>query len=335
MPLPRKILTIDGGGVKGIFPAAFLATVEQCFERPLWECFDLIAGTSTGGIIALALGLGISATEIKELYMRLGPEVFSPQNRHSLWQQLRKAKYNPKTLRDLLVKTFGQNTLGASKTRLVIPAVHALNNQVYVFKTRHHRRFEVDHRVPMVDVAMATAAAPIYFPPHVTANGQRLVDGGVWANNPLGMAAVEAMAVLDWPRDKIVALSLGCSRYPSDSDYPGFGSPLKLKNYVVDLFMQGQNHFSMGTASLILGHERIIRVDPVVPNGRYSLDSCERLEELQALAHAEAREALPKLRRLTFDQATEPFIPYPPPGSEGIPLDSQGAQRQAGQSGQP
>ena len=311
MPQPRKILTIDGGGLKGLFPAAFLAVIEKHFERPLWEYFDLIAGTSTGGIIALALGLGIPASDVRDLYLRLGPEVFSPLNRRPRWQRLWKPKYNPNTLQGLLEETFGDNTLGASKTRLVIPAVHAVNNQVYVYKTRHNPRFEVDHRVPAVDVAMATAAAPTYFPPHVTGDGQRLVDGGVWANNPLGMAAVEATAVLEWPRDNTVAFSLGCTSHPADCDYPGLGRPGKLKDYVIDLFMQGQNHSSIGTASLLLSHESILRIDPVVPKGRYGLDSVERLGELQALAQGAARDALPKLRRLGFDQPAEPFEPYP------------------------
>ena len=307
--MKRKILTIDGGGLKGAFPASFLATIEDCFERPLWECFDLIVGTSTGGIIAMALGLGIPASEVKELYFKLGPGVFSPAHRRFLGR-LWAPKYDPEPLREFLQETFADSVLGASKTRLVVPALHAPTNNVYVYKTKHHERFELDHTVPMVDVAMATAAAPTYFRPHITGDGQRLVDGGIWANNPLGMAAVEAIGVLGWPRDSIVALSLGCTSAPPDPDCPGFARPKKLASYVTDLFADGQSHASMGTASLLIGHNNIIRVDPIVPRDRHGMDSTRHLDELQARADKEARDTLPRLREMGFDQPAEPFEPY-------------------------
>src|SRR5436190_10521932 len=73
----RRILAIDGGGIKGVFPASFLAAVEHTTGRPIGECFDLVVGTSTGGIIALGLGMGLSAMEIMQFYETLGPGMFA------------------------------------------------------------------------------------------------------------------------------------------------------------------------------------------------------------------------------------------------------------------
>ena len=309
MPGLRKILTIDGGGIKGVFPASFLASIEENIGRPLWEFFDLIAGTSTGGIIALGLGLGIPAKDIKKFYLEQGPYIFSTPNRRFI-KRLWSSKYSPGELKNALKKTFGDKLLGESNTRLVIPAVSAYTNRVYVYKTRHHPRFENDYKVPMVDVAMATSAAPTYFPPHLCNNGQLLVDGGIWANNPLGMAAVESTMVLNWPRDQIFAVSIGCTSTPVEPDYPGFLRAFKLARYVTDLFMTGQAHASMGTAALILGSQNIMRINPIVPRGRFSLDSVGRSQELAARAEEEAREAIPNLRNYVFDRPAEKFEPY-------------------------
>jgi len=95
----RKVLCIDGGGIKGVFPTSFLATVEDSLGTPVAEYFDLIVGTSTGGIIALGLGLGMSAQEICDLYEKMGPEVFASRGRFRRLSGALFAKYSPEPLR--------------------------------------------------------------------------------------------------------------------------------------------------------------------------------------------------------------------------------------------
>src|SRR4051794_19029634 len=99
----KRILSIDGGGLKGALPAAFLAEVEEATGKRIVDNFDLITGTSTGGIIAIGLGLGIPAREILRFYQSHGPAVFR-QDARRLWafekvyraaRQLRRAKYSP------------------------------------------------------------------------------------------------------------------------------------------------------------------------------------------------------------------------------------------------
>ena len=164
----KRILSIDGGGIKGVVPAAFLAHVEATTGKRIVDHFDLISGTSTGGIIALGLGLGLSASDILDLYIRKGPEIFyQERGAASLWQRMRgtvighllKAKravmpkYAPDRLRDALASVFQERALGESRTRLVIPAYHSLRREVYVFKTAHHPRFQTDWKERALNVA--------------------------------------------------------------------------------------------------------------------------------------------------------------------------------------
>src|SRR5260370_38784842 len=210
----KRILSIDGGGIKGIVPAAFLVQLEEALGESITHFFDLIAGTSTGGIIALGLGLGLSAADILHFYEHLGPAVFAGSRLGRGLRRIGFAKYHALPLRRALEATFGEKTLGESRTRLVIPSLNLETGEVHIYKTAHHPRFEVDYRERVVDVALATSAAPTYFPTHRSAKGIPFIDGGMWANNPTGLAVVEAVGVLDWPRDAIYVLRLGCVTEP-------------------------------------------------------------------------------------------------------------------------
>lgn len=309
---PRRILTIDGGGIKGVFPAAFLADLESELEQPLASYFDLIVGTSTGGIIAIALGLGIPAADILRFYEEKGPGIFAGSKRFGPLRQLVTAKYDPAPLREALTSVFGDRRLGESTTRLVIPALNLSTGEVNVFKTAHHERFERDYKLLAVDVAMATAAAPTYFPTHRLTNGVPLVDGGMWANNPMGTAAVEAIGLLEWAKGDVELLGVGCTDAPanfkaSQSRWHG------LANYwakrIVKVFMSGQSSASIGSAMLLLGHEHVTRVSPLVDEKQYQLDGVEGIPELRALGADQARTQLPLLRRRFFSTPVRDFIP--------------------------
>jgi hypothetical protein len=164
-----------------------------------------------------------------------------------------------------------------------------------------------------LDAAMATAAAPTYLAPHLTADEVELVDGGVWANNPIGIAAVEAIGVLGWPAERLRILSIGT--ITDTAPRPRWGGRLSfaINAYAVRLFMAGQSHSAMGTAKIITGdvHQRkaIWRIDQVAPENRYSLDNTSRIREMKGRAHVEAREQLPELRRQFFYGPAEPFVP--------------------------
>jgi hypothetical protein len=207
-----RILSIDGGVIKGAFPAAFLCALQDGLSHHIADHFDLIAGTSTGGIIALGLGLGLSPAEILRFYTDSGTTIFPASQKWSTrLKHYLTAKYSPDPLESALKSAFGDLLLGQSRQRLVIPSFSALTGKIYVYKTPHDPRFESDWRKSAVEVAMATSAAPSYFPPYIARNYIAHLDGGMWANNPTGNAVVEAIGILGVNPTDIRVLSLGCT----------------------------------------------------------------------------------------------------------------------------
>lgn len=315
-----RILSLDGGGIRGVFPAAFLARLEEHLEHPIGRYFDLIAGTSTGGIIAIGLALGLPARDILKLYTEKGPAIFDQQHgaienwaRRKLRAiaHLLVTKHSSEPLRLALEEVLGRRRLGESRARLVIPAWHPALERVYIYKTAHHPRLESDYKQPAIDAAMATAAAPTFLKPHMTESEVELIDGGVWANNPIGVAAIEAIGMLGWPGDKLKILSIGTISEPAL--LPRLRGKLPMATAVTRLFMAGQAHSALGTAKIITGdlHVRkaIWRVDQMAPKGRYSLDNAALISEMRDRAFTEAREQLPELRRHFFGAPAPEFVP--------------------------
>jgi len=204
---PLQVLCLDGGGLKGLFSAAVLAEIESDHAVKVAEHFDLIVGTSTGGLIALALGAGLSPAQVVGFYVTHGPSIF-PSGRSRTVRQWVRSKHSSAPLRRALQEVLGDRRLADSHKRLVIPAYSLDEDDVYLFKTPHHPRFHRDGREAMVDVALATTAAPTYLPAARLRN-HRLVDGGVWANNPTLVAVIEALTVLGKAPSDCRVLSLG------------------------------------------------------------------------------------------------------------------------------
>lgn len=325
----RRILTLDGGGIKGVFAAAFLETIEEATGKRIAEHFDLIAGTSTGGIIAIGLGLGMSAREITQFYVNDGPRIFNQDNpldshgvlsRFMGWLrdqkngcgQIAAPKYDGAELRKALERAFQSKRLGDSTVRLVIPAYHADKEDVYVFKTRHHPRLQMDWKESAINVALATAAAPTYFQAHPMPSGAPLIDGGIWANNPAGLAAVEARSVLGWKDDDLFIVRLGCTEEALDIPVKSGYAGLLLKSTA--LFMQGQSRGADGTAMLLSDHRqetpRYFPFQPKVPTGKFKLDGVKMIDRLRGLGTAHGREALPLFEKYFLYEKAEPFIQH-------------------------
>ncbi len=331
MKKERKILTIDGGGIKGVIPAAFLAALEQATGKSVVEYFDLIVGTSTGGIIALGLGLGLPAKEILNFYESEGPKIFGQEFRtnSSKWEavkglikgkarsarQLIVPKYDANELTSALESVFGDQTLGLSQTRLMIPAFDRQRREIHVFKTAHHPRFSIDWKERVVDVALATAAAPTYLPEHQLNNGVSLLDGGIWANNPVGLAVVEAIGILRWPSEELKVLSIGCSEEPVH--IPENAGTLGLALKMADLFMIGQSRSSNGTAKLLLGHTdhdpKLFRYQPIMSKGDFCLDGVRKIRTMKGVGANLARESVPQIQEFFLNSPTrEKFVPCHP-----------------------
>lgn len=308
----RRILSIDGGGIKGVFPASFLATLEESLSQPIGTYFDLIVGTSTGGIIALGLGLGLSATDVLAFYEDHGPSIFKGSRVARALRQIGFSKYNSNALRDALRTVFRDCKLGESTTRLVVPSCNLDTGEVHIWKTSHHPRLERDYKASVVEVALSTAAAPTYFPTHRSAAGIPLVDGGMWANNPVAIALVEATGILEWPRDSVRVLSLGCTTTPLSTGV--------LRNRalgwifwrmkVTEVLMAAQSSGALGMAThLIADRNNLVRISPTVSQA-FTLDNVSEIRSLKGLGDSEARKALPSLRPMFFTQSADAFVPY-------------------------
>lgn len=202
-----QILALSGGGYRGLFSARILELMEEQYGGRVADRFDLIAGTSIGGILALSLAARIPATDLKDLFINHGTEIFRSRGLFSGWFG---AKYDNRCLKELLEREeyLGQRLLGDSRTRLLIPTVNYTSGTPQMFKTPHHMNFGRDHRLRMVDVAMATSAAPTYFPIYEM-NSQQYVDGGLVANAPGLLAVHEAREFLGQELDDIYVLAIG------------------------------------------------------------------------------------------------------------------------------
>jgi uncharacterized protein len=308
----RCVLAIDGGGVKGVLPASVLATLEDAIDGRIVDHFDLIVGTSTGGIIALGLAAGISPAEIRDFYLTRGPRIFEGNGITRGGRRWVTAKYNQASLRTELDDIFGSRRLGESTTRLVIPSMDVNSGRVHLWKTAHDARFVQDYKHQIVDIAMATSAAPTYFRAFLSESGAPLIDGGVFANNPAGLAAVEAVGVLNWPREAVAILSIGCGAEPLNVRTAKWwrSGILGVARNMSAVFMTAQSDSSLGTATHLIGDRtKFFRLNPALPNGRYGLDVTTELATLSAHGDTEARHRLRELQDVFFSAPAEPFVP--------------------------
>jgi patatin-like phospholipase/acyl hydrolase len=301
---PFQILSFDGGGMKGLFPAAVLAAIEDDLGVAIADHFDLIVGTSTGGLIALGLGAGLRPAEIVDFYVSKGPAIFGAGRRAGrLWR----SKHSAERLRAALVEVFGDWLLGSSTKRLVIPSYSLDSNDVYVFKTPHHERLRRDHRERMVDVAMATTAAPLFLPVFRLGNN-RLIDGGVWANNPTLVAVAEAKSMLNIPLEEMRILSMGTTDDCVDlGDNLNRGGLIQWARAASTVLLRGQATGSFHAAEHLVGPENVTRIDSPVPAGMFQLDRINEAR-IRGLAEDVARTASPAVERFTHHTAA-PYTP--------------------------
>jgi|SRR5579862_596220 len=302
-----QILSLDGGGVKGLFSAAVLAQLENDCGSHVEDHFDLIAGTSTGGLIALGLGLGMRPREIVEFYVREGPRIFADPLRLRSLRRVRRPKFRSSGLAKSLQECFGTRLLGESTKRLVIPSYNLADDDVYIFRTPHHERLKRDHRVEAWRVAMATAAAPTYFDAFLGVDRIPLIDGGVWANNPTMVAVVEAMGTLAVPPGAIKVMSLGTSQPVKRGERRlESGGIWQWALPSAQVFLRGQALCATNQAGHLLGKKNVVRLDPVVPDRAFRLDRLN-VDELMAMAAHESRKLCPEFEAVFRGHVAPPF----------------------------
>lgn len=300
-----QVLAIDGGGLKGIFAAAALAALEEDFDSRVVDQFDIIAGTSTGGLIALGLGAGMTAAEVLSFYLEHERLIFPTGPMR--WRKRLRRPYSAEPLRVALEERFGDRPFGESVVRLVIPSFDLANDDVYVFRTPHHERLRRDWKERVVDVALATSAAPTFLPAH-RLREHRLVDGGVWANNPSMAGVVEAIETCGAPRTSVRLLNIGTTaevkERPRRLDQAGL---LRWAPHITDVVLRGQSLASYNHSMLLLGKERTHRLNVAVPEGIHSLDGVQA-DDLLAKAQRQSRHMGPEIAQF-FQHQPAPYTP--------------------------
>lgn len=271
-----RVLSLDGGGIRGIFPAVILSEIEKELKtkkKGNWQIYqnvDLIFGTSTGGILALALSIGIPAEEIKNLYFDNAKKIFG--NKKGFLKCINHSSHNRASLKSLLEDVFKKYHYSASpklkdcKVPVGVSIYDLSIGKPSVLKSLYHHRFTRDPNLPLLDASLSTSSAPTYFDPYSgdmykdlkgdVLQFKNKVDGGVWANNPSLIALIEAQKAFNKELIDINLLSIGTGEriFLEPNRENKFGIWYWINNKrkrIIELFMQGQSQQVENILSLL------------------------------------------------------------------------------------
>ena len=296
-----KVLSIDGGGIRGVIPALILTEIEKRAKTPISKLFDLIAGTSTGGIIALGLTKPneqgepeYEAEQIVDLYAKNGKRIFS----RSIWHRTRamgsllEEKYPSDEVEEVLHEYFGETLLHEALTNVLVTAYEIERRSPWFFRSSLAVSNPSEFDFPMKKVARATSAAPTYFEPlKLEAKGAvdywALVDGGVYANNPTLCGLVEAKTVFG--SDDVLVVSLGTGELTRRLPYEeakkwglvGWARP------ILDVVFDGVSDTVDFQAKQLCGEGRYYRFQATLDIGNDDMDdaSATNIHALRLLAN--------------------------------------------------
>ena len=337
-----RVLSLNGGGVRGLFTISVLAELERILEEPssgktikIGDYFDLITGTSIGGLLALGLAEGKSARELKDVFYSKGDKIF-PQYKwfNNGLKTIKKAfgaTYKSEPLKEAIIEMIGEKTtFNDLNRRVMIPTVNLSTGCPQFFKTPHNPDFTRDGPLKLVDAALATSSAPTYFEPHFCEDLKAyFADGGLVANNPsfVGLHEVFGDMKADFPDasySDIYVLNVGTM----SEEYALSPKLLRKKKGYLGMWGLGERLvLTTMTANQVLHqfmlsrelkvHDAIdnyISLDSLVPNeaaGDITLDnsSIEILDNLASRGQQLASEKFAKDKRLEliFSRPAEPF----------------------------
>ena len=293
---PFRILSLDGGGTRGIYSAQILAKMEQSFDIRIKDCFNLIAGTSTGSIIAGAVATGIPMTEIVQLFENHAPQIFQKRGWGLGWFR---SKYRKKSLEKVLENHLPPIKLGKISVPLMITSSDITTGGVCVFKSNYMEKlgkpYYRDKDVRLRDAILASCAAPTFFDP-VAVGSYLLSDGGLWANNPSIISFTEAISKFKKRIDQLRILSLGTGHsknmYAQGRNW-GFFTGWGRQKFI-SYIMAVQSQASTNMAKLLL-KEAYLRMDPAIEH--WELDDIVHISNLKALADADFASDADKIKK--------------------------------------
>ncbi len=336
-----QVLSLIGGGIRGAFITSFLRDLEQNLGKPIAECFDLIAGTSTGGIIAAGLASGMSAEEVHQFYVQYGAKIFTPRPKYRAKGYLRllfppvnfvfrkrtgsvldsflRARYCPDALYWAFSEGFGDRKLGdVDTTRLIIPTVNLTRGKPHIFRSSHLPEAIPDQDISITDVLVAATAAPTYFP-HKMIKDEAYADGGLWAPDPSSQAIAESMRVRrDCHRgectpthevEDIHLLSIGTGRSMLSLKPPGADAGMIYwAKHVADVMGASQTEGIHESLEFWLG-DRYKHVNFDMEE-RWPLDAVENIPKLFEMGSRRAKEVGAELHDEFFQHTRAPFVSH-------------------------
>lgn len=294
---PYIILSVDGGGIRGVIPAHIISLFEKYWGLQSAEVFDAFAGTSTGGIIAIALTTPdlkymnkprYWASDIENLYVKNGAQIFDDSWLHwiTTLDGLIAPKYNATNLQKLLTQMLGTTTLEEVIKDLFVISFDITTYQPFLFENIDHKTLHNSH---LVNVALSTSAAPYYFPSHQDLQ-QNLVDGGVVADNPALWAYFEALKHSPQVLDKDVYIfSIGTGTFPQAPDTTTHAGLLQDINPIINELFDGSVDIVGEAFSALSAKNKVhyIRWQPsLTKSSQQALDNTapENIQELLEIA---------------------------------------------------
>jgi hypothetical protein len=337
-----QILAFDGGGIRGAFGVGFLQELEAQANRKLRDCFDLIAGTSTGAITALGMGVGFGGDDLVSLYQRSGPKIFAPQPEYvpdSIWvrhiypyvkkvlalrtknniDQFFRSKYSSAVLRDCLHQHFGACQMkDIEGPRIIVPSINLTDGEPHIFGTPHLPMHLDDADLKILDVLMATTAAPTYFAHYEMPDGSAHADGGLWANSPGLLGLAEALRLRQlcvgdhcappFSTREIYMLTIGTGTAKFSLKPPGEDAgAIYWAPQIADVMLSSQVQGLEVPLRFLLA-DRVKQINFQLPDETWKLDAVEHLDEMIEMGRAAARKH--------GDEIIEKFLSHVP-----VPFD--------------
>ena len=336
-----QILSLIGGGIRGAFVTSYLKELEQKLGRPIADCFDLIAGTSTGGIVAAGLALGMSAAEMHQFYVDYGASIFTerdPYKAKGIYRFLFppvnwifkkrtggdmasafRARYCPHALEAAFAKGFGEKTLGDIKcTRLIMPSFNLTQGEPHVFRSLHLPKAVHDKDIKIAEAVIATTAAPTYFP-HREVKGDAFIDGGVWASDPSMLAVAEAIRIQQFTKlldpdepiltNDIYLMSVGTGHADFSMSPPGGDAGLLFwANRIADVMGTAQSQGVHLPLKFFLG-DRYRHVSFKMTK-KWGLNDVQFIPDLFDMGEKRAAETFDTIKEEFFQHQASCFVPY-------------------------
>jgi uncharacterized protein len=285
-----RILSLDGGGIRGTLTIRLIERLSEQYPAFL-DNVDLIAGTSTGGILALCLAAGLSPKHVREMYQDLGERVFNEGPFEVPLEKMVKADYSSDTLREIIKQVLGDITLGELKKKVLISSFDLDNETIKpgnprTWKAKFFHNFDAedaDYMEKVVDVAARTSAAPTYFPIY-----QGYVDGGVVANNPAMCAVAQALEPKMGKQKltDLAVLSIGTGSNPTFlTEIDASWGLIKWAPHLIGLMMDGAVNLADYQCKQLLG-AHYMRMNPIMQKS-VGLDDVKNVPFLLQIADLE------------------------------------------------